>query len=93
MGERWGVYDPHDGLTIYDDETEARAAFDRLVEALREESADGWADDAESCALYRLEPIARLRLEVYAHSGDDTENGERCRRAGWDYLARGWWTR
>jgi len=88
-GDRWGVYDPQDGLDIYDDEREARTAFDHLVQTLREESSDGWADDAESCALYRLVPVARLRLEVVARAEDETEDGERCRAAGWDYFAKG----
>lgn len=87
---RWGVMDPHDGLDVYDEEAEAQAAFDRLVDALRDESSDdGWAEDAESCALYRMEPVLRLRLEICARSDDDTEDGQRCRYAGWDYLARG----
>ena len=49
----WLLYIPDDGWVGYDDEAEARSVMEKIADELRDESAEGWAEDAESLSLYR----------------------------------------
>lgn len=84
------VNDPdEDGPELYHTEAEARAAFDALVERLRDKSAYGWHEDAQAACWGVLVPRQWLRLRVVARASDDTTEGAKCRREGWDYMAEG----
>ena len=85
----WLTYDPDDGWEQYDTEREARDALDCIVDHLRDDSSEGWHEEAEQAALYRCERVASLVLTTTATSDDDTEDGGRCRSNGWDFIARG----
>jgi hypothetical protein len=85
----WILCIPDCGLEEFDTLTEARDAFDRAVDHLRDEASDGWSEDVESLRLFRCEVVAQLRLRTVATAEDDTEDGERCRDAGWGYFAEG----
>jgi hypothetical protein len=86
---RYIVNDPDTGAELYYDEADARHAFDRVVERLREESGDGWHEDAAAAFWGEVIPRQRLVLRVTARPGDGTAEGERCAAAGWDYIAEG----
>lgn len=86
---RYIVNDPDTGSELYYYEAEARHAFDRIVERLREEAGDGWHDDADSAFWGEVVPRQRLVLRVTARPSDGTAEGERCAAAGLDYLAEG----
>ena len=85
----WLTYDPDDGWEQYDTEREARDALDCIVDHLRDDSSEGWHEEAERAALYRCERAASLVLTTTATRDDDTEDGRRCRSEGWDFFARG----
>ena len=85
----WILYVPDCGFEEFDTLDEARDAFDRAADQLRDEAVDGWSEDAENLRLFRCEVVARLRLHTVATAEDDTEDGERCRASGWDYIADG----
>jgi hypothetical protein len=86
---RYIVNDPEYGPELHETETDARHAFDRIVERLREEAGDGWHDDADSAFWGEVIPRQRLVLRVTARAEDNSEDGEWCREAGLDYLAEG----
>lgn len=83
----WLVYCPVTGWEAFDTEVEARLAFDATVDLMRDESSEGWHEAAETAVLVQGDVVAGVRLRVTAGAEDDTEDGERCRAAGWDYLA------
>ena len=89
INDRWLVTGPDGEREIYDTEADAREVFDRIVDDLRDEAGDGWHDSADDTAIYRMVEVARMELRVTAHAEDQTEDGERCRAAGWDYFAEG----
>jgi len=57
----WVVYDPHDGFDLTDDPA---GGWSRLVGYLHDEARldDGYGDDVESVALYRLVPVAWMAV-------------------------------
>lgn len=86
---RFYVYDPENEIELFHTETEARAAFDGLVERLRDRSAYGWHEDAQAACWGELVPRQWLRLRVVARASDDTPEGAKCRAEGWDFMAEG----
>lgn len=89
VGTRWLTYCPRDGWDEHDTAGEAERAFGAIVDHLRDESADGWYESADTAAWGVWIPIERLRLVATAWSDDDTGDGERCRDAGWDAMLDG----
>ena len=86
---RYIVNDPDTGSELYYYEAEARHAFDRIVERLREEAGDGWHDDADSAFWGEVIPRQWLVLRVTATPNDGTPEGERCAAADWAFIAEG----
>ena len=83
----YAVYDPDVGWEEFDSAETARDAFDRAVEQHTDDAAEGWAEAVETLAMYRLTPVATVRLKVTGRAEDDSEKGRACRAAGWDYYA------
>lgn len=85
---RFANYEPVSGWSGPTSDVSAIADFGHDVQHHRDEGADdGWHDDVESVAVYRLVPIRSVTLTQIATSDDDSPDGERCRAAGWDYMA------
>ena len=87
-GSEWMTYDPIDsGYDPHYTEADARDVFAALVDDARDRGGDGWSEEAEQIALYRLVPVATTKLRHTSTSTDDTDDGAKCRAAGWDFLA------
>lgn len=86
---RWLTVCPEDGFEVHDTEAEARASFDHIVSSHSEAAGldEGWHHDIETVALYRCERVVGVRLRNTASADDDTEAGEMCRDAEWDFIA------
>lgn len=73
----WLTYCPHDGWEEHETRAEAEIWLDRIVDALRDEAAEGWHEAAEDARLVEARVVRRLELRV-------TECLD-----GWDYRAEG----
>lgn len=89
IGTAWLTYDPDDGWSEHDNPSDAEREFGAIVDHLRDESSDGWHESADTAAWGVWIPIERLRLVATAWPDDDTEDGERCKDAGWDAFLSG----
>lgn len=89
ISTKWLVYDPEDGWTERDTRDEAEAEFGRAVDYRRDEASECWHESADSIAWGVWIPIERLKLVATAWPDDDSEEGERCRDAGWDAMLDG----
>lgn len=83
----WLTHD-RDGWTEHDDETDARDAFEREVDHLRDSMSDGYdPDEVMGVRLVRAVIVASLAERITARAEDDSPEGERCRAEGWDHFA------
>lgn len=89
IGPKWLVYEPEDGWTTCDTRDDAEEEFARAVDYRRDEASEGWHESADQIAWGVWIPIERLKLVATAWPDDDTEDGERCRDAGWDAMLDG----
>lgn len=89
LGTAWLAYHPEDGWSEFDNPADAEACFGQIVDHLRDEASEAWHESADTAAWGIWIPIERLRLEATAWPDDDTEDGERCRSAGWDAFLSG----
>jgi hypothetical protein len=89
IGSAWMTHDPDDGWYEYDNPSDAESAFGQIVDHLRDEASEAWHESADTAAWGIWIPIERLRLVATAWPDDDTEDGERCKDAGWDAILDG----
>lgn len=89
LGTAWLTCDPDCGWSEHDNPYDAEHEFNRIVDHLRDESSEGWHEAADTAAWGIWIPIERLRLTATAWPDDDTEDGKRCRDAGWDAILEG----
>lgn len=84
---RFAVYCPNDGWEGYAEEDEAIDHFDALIEEYTDAAADGWHDDIENLALFRMEPMRTCRLVKTAEAGDGSSEGMWAEAHSCDFVA------